>query len=239
MEERRWTKEGDEIYGLKFRQKRGRLISRFERSDLISMENIMMVSFVFSLQAGRHPCREIWFQDLASGHQDKAIKGSLPFPAITLVVAVEELPGNETNLQLARAVISCLTWQHWRTHGWVFFCFFLTLGITLPVIPFPAYSFLPIPRQTFPVYKGVSEEVIRLFLGPHPDFNGHPVTIAGGFVQEFVALPCWYCWVSDSVGIYSFDDSLKGNKRLLTTAKPVTPSWDLCVPSIFLPSLIT
>lgn len=81
------------MYGLKFRQKRGRLISRFGRSDLISMENIMMVSFVFSLQAKRLLCREIWFQDLASGQQGRAINGSLPFPAITLVVAVEELPG--------------------------------------------------------------------------------------------------------------------------------------------------
>lgn len=57
------------------------------------MENIMMVSFVFSLQAERLPRREIWFKDLASGQQGRAIKGSLPFPAITLVVAVEELPG--------------------------------------------------------------------------------------------------------------------------------------------------
>lgn len=57
------------------------------------MENIMMVSFVFSLEAERQPCREIWFKDLASGQQGEAIKGSLPSPAITLVVAVEELPG--------------------------------------------------------------------------------------------------------------------------------------------------
>lgn len=81
------------MYGLKFRKKRGRLISRFGRSDLISMENIMMVTFVFSLQAERHPCREIWFQDLANGQQGRDIKESLPFPAITRVVAVEELPG--------------------------------------------------------------------------------------------------------------------------------------------------
>lgn len=53
----------------------------------------MMVSFVFSLQAERQPCREIWLKDLASGQQGEAIKGSLPSPAITLVVAVEELPG--------------------------------------------------------------------------------------------------------------------------------------------------
>lgn len=93
MDERGRTKEHVEMYGLKFRQKQRRPISRFGRSDLISMENIMMVSSVFSPQAERHPCREIWFQDLASGQQGRAIKGSLAFPAITLVVAVEELPG--------------------------------------------------------------------------------------------------------------------------------------------------
>lgn len=156
MEERRWTKEGDGIYGLKFRQKRGRLISRFERSDLISMENIMMVSFVFSLQAGRHPCREIWFQDLASGHQDRAIKGSLPFPAITLVVAVEELPGNETSLQLARAVISCLIWQHWRTHGWVFFFLFCFFKHFL-LFPFPPIHFYPYSGKPF-LFTKVSQK---------------------------------------------------------------------------------
>lgn len=52
-----------------------------------------MVSSVFSLWVERQPCGEIWFKDLASGQQGKAIKGSLPSPAITMAVAVEELPG--------------------------------------------------------------------------------------------------------------------------------------------------
>lgn len=86
--------------GLKMRQKGGSREVDYGCSDLISMADIMMVSLLFIFLAQWEHSRQNRVLGSGQWAMRRAIKGSLPSPAITELLLRRNYLGNETNLKL-------------------------------------------------------------------------------------------------------------------------------------------
>lgn len=113
-----WVKlHGEGMYGQKLRPKGGSWEVDYGCSDMISMADIMIVSFLFIFLAQWEHSRQIGFQDLASGQWGGLLKDHyhlLPLQSrcsggITLVM-------RPTWNWLLAASLTYIAWRHCDTH---------------------------------------------------------------------------------------------------------------------------
>lgn len=147
---------------------------------------------------------------------------------------------NETNLQLAAAMIPCMIWQHWHTHTQ------LRL-LTHPVICFPACSFLPVPRQASLNYEKTPKFLFAKVSQKRS--LGHSWLHSLTLTKFAACYSCWWvcpriCCISSLIFLSSclcphlYLWGFIKSVRLLTTARPENLSCYLGVMSIFIPSFI-